>query len=119
MVTDLGCLTPSLDALKGSDVLILESNYDAEMLENGPYPSHLKKRVSGRQGHLSNDDSGHLLKELLHPRLQHLVLAHLSQKNNLPQLAYQMAQNILKKEETTTRLHLAWQDFISPVVTLP
>jgi phosphoribosyl 1,2-cyclic phosphodiesterase len=118
MVTDLGSLTPSLDRLSGCDLLILESNYDTEMLANGPYPNHLKKRVSGNQGHLSNSDSALLLRRLLHSKLQHLFLAHLSQKNNLPELACQTAQEILKKEESATQLHLAWQDFLSPVVTL-
>lgn len=118
MVTDLGSLTPSLDRLSGCDLLILESNYDTEMLANGPYPDHLKKRVSGDHGHLSNSDSALLLRTLLHPKLQYLFLAHLSQKNNLPELACQAAQEILKEEENATQLHLAWQDFISPVVTL-
>lgn len=118
MVTDLGSLTPSLDRLSACDLLILESNYDAEMLANGPYPDHLKKRVSGNHGHLSNSDSALLLRTLLHPKLQYLFLAHLSQKNNLPELAYQTAQEILKKEESAAQLHLSWQNFISPVVTL-
>jgi phosphoribosyl 1,2-cyclic phosphodiesterase len=118
MVTDLGSLTPSLGTLKECDLLILESNYDTEMLIHGPYPDHLKKRVLSDQGHLSNHDSALLLRTLLHPGLRHLFLAHLSQKNNLPELAYQTAQEILKKEETATQLHLAWQNFISPVLTL-
>lgn len=118
MVTDLGSLTPSLDSLKECDLLILESNYDTEMLTHGPYPDHLKKRVSGSRGHLSNSDSALLLRTLIHPKLQFVFLAHLSQKNNLPELARQMAQDILKKEETATQLYLAWQNFISPVVTL-
>lgn len=118
MVTDLGSLTPSLERMKECDLLILESNYDTEMLINGPYPEHLKKRVLGDQGHLSNHDSALLLRSLLHPKLRYLFLAHLSQKNNLPELAYQTTQEILKKEESATQLHLAWQNFISPVVTL-
>ncbi len=118
MVTDLGGLTPSLDRLKGCDLLILESNYDTEMLVNGPYPDHLKKRVLSDHGHLSNSDSALLLKTLLHPKLKYLFLAHLSQKNNLPDLAYQAAQEILKKEESAAQLHLAWQNFISSVAEL-
>ena len=126
MVTDLGRLTPSLTRLKECDLLILESNYDTEMLMNGPYPDHLKKRVLGDQGHLSNHDSALLLRMLLHPGLRYLLLAHLSQKNNLPDLAYQTAQEILNSpgngaatgEESTAQLHLAWQNFISPVLTL-
>lgn len=118
MVTDLGCLTPSLDALKECDVLILESNHDTDLLLNGPYPEHLKKRVLGDRGHLSNDDAGALLRSLLHPRLRTLYLAHLSQKNNLPHLAYQTAEEILKEADRSVELHLSWQDFLSPVTTL-
>lgn len=118
MVTDLGSLTPSLDQLQRCDLLILESNYDTEMLIHGPYPSHLKNRVLGDRGHLSNSDASVLLKRLLHPKLRTLFLAHLSQKNNLPELAYQTAEETLKKEESAARLCLAWQDFISPVASL-
>ena len=118
MVTDLGCLTPSLDALKGCDLLILESNYDDHLLLNGPYPPHLKKRVSSDRGHLSNEDSSALLRSLLHSKLRTLFLAHLSQKNNLPHLAYQAAEEVLKEAGGEIQLHLGWQDFISPVATL-
>ncbi|MBI3804825.1 MAG: MBL fold metallo-hydrolase [Nitrospirae bacterium] len=118
MVTDLGCLTPSLEALKECDVLILESNHDIDLLLNGPYPEHLKKRVSGNQGHLSNDEAGTLLQSLLHPKLRTLFLAHISQKNNLPHLAYQTAETVLKETDGAVQLHLGWQDFISPVATL-
>lgn len=118
MVTDVGCLTPSLDALKECDLLILESNYDPHMLLNGAYPPHLKKRVASDQGHLSNEDSGLLLRSLLHSRLRTLFLAHLSQKNNLPHLAYQTAAEVLKEAGNEVQLHLGWQDFISPVATL-
>lgn len=118
MVTDVGCLTPSLDALKACDLLILESNYDAHMLLNGPYPPHLKKRVASDQGHLSNEDASLLLRSLRHPKLRTLFLAHLSQKNNLPNLAYQAAEAVLKETGDEVQLHLGWQDFISPVATL-
>jgi len=118
MVTDLGCVTPSLDALKECHLLILESNYDPHMLLNGPYPAHLKKRVSSDQGHLSNRDSSALLRSLLHPNLRTLFLAHLSQKNNLPHLACQAAEEVLKEAGGEIQLHLGWQDFISPVATL-
>lgn len=118
MVTDLGCLTPSLDAMKECDLLILESNYDPHLLLNGPYPLHIKKRVAGDRGHLSNEDSSTLLRSLLHPKLRTLFLAHLSQKNNLPHLAYQAAEAVLKETGDAVQLHLGWQDFISPVATL-
>ena len=65
---------------------MLEANHDVEMLKNGPYPRHLKQRILSTLGHLSNDTAGHFLTEL--ERLpEHIVLAHLSEHNNLPQLA--------------------------------
>jgi phosphoribosyl 1,2-cyclic phosphodiesterase len=118
MVTDLGCITPSLSALKECDLLVLESNYDPDLLQNGPYPLHLKNRVASDHGHLSNPDAMALLSELLHPKLRYLFLAHLSQKNNLPSLARQLAEETLKKAEASVQLHLGWQDYISPVATL-
>ena len=118
MVTDLGSRTPSLEALKGCDALILESNHDIEMVQNGPYPPHLKNRVLSDRGHLSNADAMEILRGLLHPGMKHLFLAHLSKKNNLPHLAYQLAEQTLKREGSLSQLHLGWQDFISPVATL-
>lgn len=118
IVTDLGCLTPSLFALKDCDLLILESNYDPGLLEIGPYPPHLKRRVASNHGHLSNPDAMTLLADLLHPKLKYLFLAHLSQKNNLPHLARQLAEETLTRKEAAVHLYLGWQDYISPVISL-
>jgi phosphoribosyl 1,2-cyclic phosphodiesterase len=86
IATDLGSITPQLRAqLKGCHLLILEANHDPEMLMNGPYPWPLKKRIQSRCGHLSNQQSKHLLQELHHRHLQHVILAHLSETNNDPQ----------------------------------
>jgi len=88
IATDLGIVTTMVkEHLKGCQVLILEANHDSDMLANGPYPWHLKQRIRGRSGHLSNEDAGHLLKEIDHPGLQHVVLAHLSEHNNTPEKA--------------------------------
>ena len=57
------------------------------MLMNGPYPWELKERIAGRAGHLSNHNAGELLQEVLHPRLQRVILGHLSEENNTPDLA--------------------------------
>ena len=73
--------------LKGCDLLILEANHDPEMLMKGPYPWPVKQRVKSRTGHLSNEDSKKLLMEVKHDRLAHVILAHLSEKNNTPQKA--------------------------------
>lgn len=88
VLTDAGCATPHIEAmLTGLDALVLECNHDAEMLANGSYPYFLKQRVGGRLGHLSNAQSAQLLARLDTRRLQHIVAAHLSRKNNTPALA--------------------------------
>lgn len=88
IVTDLGVVTPEVrEAVRHADVLVLESNHDEEMLRHGPYPWHLKRRVAGREGHLSNGAAATLAAEAAHRGLQHLVLAHLSETNNTPEVA--------------------------------
>jgi len=90
VLTDAGHVTPHIEAtLNGCDALVLECNHDAAMLAGGAYPYHLKQRVGGRFGHLNNEDAAALLARLDNSRLQHIVAAHLSQKNNLPELAVQ------------------------------
>ena len=88
VLTDVGCATPHIESmLNGCDALVLECNHDAQMLAEGDYPPSLKRRVGGRMGHLSNVDAAALLARLDTTHLQHIVAAHLSHKNNLPQLA--------------------------------
>ena len=88
LLTDTGRMTPHIiDSLHGCDALLLECNHDADMLAGGPYSAALKRRVGGPLGHLSNHQAGTLLGALDTSRLQHLVAAHLSDKNNRPALA--------------------------------
>ncbi len=88
VLTDAGCITPHIEAtLNGCHALVLECNHDTAMLANGDYPYFLKQRVGGRLGHLSNDDAASLLARLDNTRLQHIAAAHLSSKNNRPELA--------------------------------
>ncbi|MCF0228868.1 MAG: MBL fold metallo-hydrolase [Parasporobacterium sp.] len=88
VVTDLGQYDRYLiDSLKGLDALVIEANHDLKMLEAGPYPYHLKMRVSGKRGHLSNEASGKLLSELLHDDIRHIALGHISKINNYADLA--------------------------------
>lgn len=88
VLTDAGHASPHIEAtLSGCDALVLECNHDAGMLAGGDYPYHLKQRVGGRFGHLNNDDAAALLGRLDTGRLQHVVAAHLSSKNNRPELA--------------------------------
>lgn len=87
-VTDIGSITNTVrDNLKNSRLIVLESNHDEKMLRNGPYPAFLKQRVSGPNGHLSNDETGKLLNNVMWDGLKAVYLAHLSKENNRPQLA--------------------------------
>ena len=90
VATDLGCYDDYLvDRLQGMDALLLEANYDLRMLQAGPYPYYLKQRILSDNGHLSNDASSRLLIRLLHDHLKGVLLGHLSEQNNLPELAYE------------------------------
>ena len=85
MLTDTGSLTPHIrDMLGGCHGLILECNHDPDLLAVGPYPPSLKRRVGGDYGHLSNGQAAELLTDIATGRLQRLVGAHLSEKNNTP-----------------------------------
>ena len=100
VLTDTGCVTAHIEqTLNGCHALVLECNHDSDMLKNGDYPYSLKQRVGGRFGHLSNREAAHLLSRLDVSRLQHLVAAHLSSRNNLPQLAVQALSSVLGCEE--------------------
>lgn len=99
VLTDTGCPTPHIRAmLNGCQALVLECNHDPEMLEKGPYPPSLKRRVAGRYGHLANPAAAGLLGSLETGRLQHLVAAHLSQTNNTPELARRALAQVLSCE---------------------
>lgn len=88
VVTDLGTITQHVvEKLSGCHALVIECNHDLDMLMTGPYPDGLKRRVSGRFGHLCNADAGRLVAALDRGKLRHLIAAHLSQQNNTPALA--------------------------------
>ena len=88
VVTDIGASTAHVqERLSGLDALVLECNYDADMLWNGPYPGWLKQRIAGPLGHLDNAESARILSALDRSRLKHVIGAHLSQHNNRPALA--------------------------------
>ncbi len=99
VLTDAGCSTPHIEAvLSRCHALVLECNHDAQMLQNGPYPPGLKQRVAGRFGHLDNEAAASLLAKLDNSLLQHLVAAHLSDKNNRPDLARRALSRALNCE---------------------
>lgn len=88
VMTDTGNYTPEIvEFLKGVDGILLESNHDIRMLEIGSYPYSLKRRILSDHGHLSNERAGELLNKILHPELKFVLLGHLSEENNYPELA--------------------------------
>lgn len=102
LATDVGCITDTLSHYASTaNHLIIESNYDEEMLENGRYPSYLKKRITSGMGHLSNKITAQFLSTIYENKLDEIWLCHLSQDNNHPELAYKtieiaLAQNGVK-----------------------
>ena len=109
LATDLGVASLVVkEHLRRSNLLIIESNHDPVMLiENDNYPWQLKQRVKSRKGHLANEEMSCLLAELIHDRLHHVILAHLSEENNTPDLAMKSALRVL--EGSAARLCVACQ----------
>lgn len=110
--TDLGYVPPNVKAqLKGVDLLLLESNHDLEMLRDGPYPWQVKQRVLSRVGHLSNDAASEYLAGGYDGQATYVILGHLSESNNLPELARVAAARALSNHASllANRLLLASQ----------
>lgn len=100
IATDLGTLTPAfLEYAHNSDIIILESNYDRKMLLEGFYPPFLKERILSDFGHLSNNAAAKTLKQVIGSSTRHVLLAHLSQNNNTPDLALSAANTHLKDHQ--------------------
>lgn len=98
LCTDTGFVTPEArEGVRGAHTLIGEFNYDPEMLRTGPYPLHLQNRIRGERGHLSNEMGGRLAAWAGSQGARRVVLAHLSQENNLPRLALEAARKALAK----------------------
>jgi phosphoribosyl 1,2-cyclic phosphodiesterase len=94
--TDLGYIPPNVkEQLRDLDLLLLESNHDLEMLRDGPYPWSVKQRVLSRVGHLSNDATAEFLSTAYDGQAAYVILAHLSENNNLPELARVAAERAL------------------------
>ena len=111
VATDIGEIsTTVLTAFEKVDALVLESNHDLDMLGSGPYPTFLKQRIASRNGHLSNRDCAGALAALSHKGLTHIVLAHLSDVNNTPDVARQSASVALRKCGWRGRLAVAGPD---------
>ncbi len=90
IATDIGHITPSIFTnLQNSSFLLLESNYDPEVLKCSSYPYQLKRRIAGPNGHLPNKDAGDIISKLIDSGLKSVMLGHLSKENNFPELAHQ------------------------------
>lgn len=99
IATDLGFWTDEVAAaMHGCPLVIVEANHDPAMLERGPYPRFLKRRVAGRKGHLANSQARALLDRIADPCIEQVVLAHMSLKNNTAELAYRAAAEVLGDE---------------------
>ncbi len=110
LATDLGFVTSSVQAaIDGADVLVLEANHDPEVLKHGDYPWALKRRILSNRGHLANADAAWALVRMK-KRPEHVFLAHLSEKNNTPELASETVASILEQQGVSLELSLTAQD---------
>lgn len=121
IVTDTGCIEEELiGEIIQSDLLIIEANHDVDMLKIGRYPWFLKKRILGDKGHLSNESAGKVLLKLLGEKgkKRKILLAHLSNENNFPEMAYQTVKNILEEENYYIGKHVELSTIIKDEVSI-
>ena len=124
VATDIGHYDASIiDHLQGLDAVLLESNHDVNMLETGPYPYYLKRRILGDYGHLSNENAGRLLNYILHDNLKQILLGHLSKENNYEALAYETVRLEIDQGDCPYRasdfpIAVAGRDRMSEIINL-
>jgi len=123
VATDIGHINLNLlSCFEDSDLLLLESNHDLEMLKMGPYPWYLKKRIAGKQGHLSNDAAGEVIAYMAGKGTKRFLLGHLSKENNFPELAYQTVCNALCEKSLMAgndiMIDIAHRDRVGKVIEL-
>jgi phosphoribosyl 1,2-cyclic phosphodiesterase len=108
LVTDTGVFTERMVCrLQQLDGIILEANHDLDLLRKGRYPSDLKKRISGVQGHLSNEDAARALAKISGPQIRQVILAHLSEENNTEETALAALRECLSERLIKERLSLS------------
>lgn len=101
MLTDTGYVSDRMRGyLKNADAYLFESNHDLAMLRMGSYPWHLKQRIISDKGHLSNEDGARALAEIVGDKTKHVFLGHLSKENNMKSIAYNTAEDILRRKDT-------------------
>ena len=123
IITDTGWVNDKIkNEIKNSNLYFLESNHDLKMLREGSYPWELKKRIMSTHGHLSNDDAGMVLSDVLSGNNEIVVLAHLSQDNNLPELAYNTVRLSIISQgidvDNDVRLNLSFRDRATCIYSL-
>lgn len=124
VATDMGVYDEYIvDKLQDLDAILLEANHDIGMLEAGPYPYHLKRRILGSKGHLCNEIAGKLLARILNDNIKHVLLGHLSKENNYPSLAYETVKVEIDEADVEYRgsdfkIEVAKRDAMSEVVLL-
>ena len=122
IATDLGYVSKEVsNALENSSFVLLESNYDPEILKFSRYPYSLKKRISGEFGHLSNGDAAKLVVQLAKKNLNTVMLGHLSKENNFPELAYKTVADELidaKIDASTIKLSVASRNTPSQIINI-
>lgn len=121
VATDMGCVTDTvMNALCGCDLVLLESNHDVGMLQNGPYPYFLKQRILSNKGHLSNECCAQTAVKLMESGTTRFVLGHLSKENNIPSLAFETTRSAMTlagaKENADYILSVAGNN--NPVIAL-
>lgn len=110
ILTDIGYPTKLVkNKVKNPSTIVLESNHDIDKLINGPYEWHLKQRIKGKNGHLSNDQASVLMEEIFHPELNNIILAHLSEENNEPEIAFDSMQKLIDINKPDCNLFVARQ----------
>ena len=98
-LTDMGYITPTAaQYICKTNYLVIEANYDEEMLRMGSYPQYLKERIIGKNGHMCNKDTAEFLSENFNEGMKHIWLCHLSKDNNHPELAYKTVEFALKSK---------------------
>ncbi len=122
LMTDLGHVTDeAMYWASQADTVVVESNFDVDMLLGGSYPHYLKMRICQGSGHLSNDACGDAIRRFMHPGLRNLFLCHLSGNNNTPRLAYEHASEVLRElgvEPGTVHLRILERGIPSPLLAL-
>lgn len=117
IATDLGYSPQILiNYLKQASTIILESNHDVKMLMEGPYPWPLKQRIKSKIGHLSNDQAVGVVSQIMSDKLDKLFLAHLSETNNSPKIAYDTMRNYLLSIQAKTALYMTSQEECTPLL---